>query len=161
VTLTEFARLLRDAPDELRTNLHRSLTALAIQGEASAKRNATTRPKVRSGRLRNSIVGEVRDGTDGPTLTLRAGEGLVYARVQEGPEDGSPYTLIRARAGGYLAIPVGSSLTGAGVYRGTGGPVRLVREVRIPATRFLGRAFEQTLTDAAQTIQTAAGEALS
>lgn len=161
MTPTEFARLLQEAPEELRQGLHRRLTALALQGEASAKRNATTSPRVRSGRLRNSIVGEVRNDTDGPTLTLRAGEGLIYARVQEGPEDGSPYTLIRARAGGYLAIPVGSSLTGAGVYRGTGGPVRLVREVRIPATRFLERAFRATLDDAAQTIQTAVGEALT
>ena len=41
-----------------------------------------------------------------------------YARVQEGPPGGGSHTIVKARSGGALAIPVHPSLfTGAGVNR--------------------------------------------
>lgn len=104
-------RLERELPGELR----RLLTATALSAEAKAKVNATTSPKVRSGRLRASITGTVEQVAGDFAIVLRAGTrdggAVAYARIQE--EGGT----IRPKRGRFLKIPVGPALTGAGVAR--------------------------------------------
>lgn len=109
---TRLEVLARTLPDQLR----RTLTASALDAEAEAKQNATTRLNVRTGRLRASIQGTVeQDGGGSFSIVLRAGTpdgGRVpYARIHE--EGGT----IRPKRGRFLKIPVGPALTGAGVSR--------------------------------------------
>jgi hypothetical protein len=114
ITLEEWARRLesRSGP-ALGALLRRELAAEALRIESGAKSNATTRPRVRSGRLRASITGAVRATPDGAEVSVRAGHGatVTYARAQE---EGA---TIRPR-GRYLAIPLPSARTAAGVTRG-------------------------------------------
>jgi hypothetical protein len=89
----------------------------ALAGEALGKQNATTMLHVRTGRLRNSISGQVTEERDGKfILELSAGgqggQGEVkYARIQE--KGG----VIVPKKGRMLAIPVGPARTAAGVSR--------------------------------------------
>lgn len=175
MTLAEFQARLKDAPTRLPGVIHRALLTSALAMERSAKLNATTKPRARSGRLRASISGTVEADTGGYRLTLSAGgtggRGEVnYARLQE--EGGT----VTARAGGYLRIPLAPALTGAGVDRFPG-PLRVVapnlfrvvpvngrlflektsgsgagqfwyvlkKSVTVPATRFLSAAFNAEL----------------
>ena len=116
----------------LRLLLRRSAIGIALNAEGNAKQYATIRrspnPKsrygpVRSGRLRNSIAGSVRDTPNGVQVRLSAGgriqgQDVKYAGVQEGPPGGGTHTIVRARSGKALAIPVHESLfTAAGVQR--------------------------------------------
>ena len=133
MTPRQLAERLSGAPQRWTDTLFERLGALAKGAAEEARHNATERPRVQSGRLRASIRSGVLLNAAAPTLSLRAGEGAPYARVQEGPPGGGPYTLIRPRQGLYLAVPQ------------PGGGVRLVKEVKIPATRFLERAFRSTL----------------
>ena len=115
----------------LRLLLRRSAIGIALNAEGNAKQYATIRrspnPKsrygpVRSGRLRNSIAGSVRDTPNGVQVRLSAGgriEGkdVKYAGVQEGPPGGGTHTIVRARRGA-LPLPVHESLfTAKGVQR--------------------------------------------
>lgn len=175
ITLEEWARRLeaRSGP-ALAALLRRELAAEALRAEAGAKAFATTRPRVRSGRLRASISGAVRATPDGAEVSVRAGHGatVTYARAQE---EGAS---IRPR-GRYLAIPLPAARTAAGVTRGrfvrpgglrsvpglfvvrgrsgrlllcerkTGGGIRPLfvlhpGPIRIPATWFLRRAVEDS-----------------
>ena len=156
---TRLEVLARTLPDQLR----RTLVVSALDAEAEAKQNATTRLNVRTGRLRASIQGTVeQDGGGSFSIVLRAGTpdgGRVpYARIHE--EGGT----IRPKRGRFLKIPVGPALTGAGVSRlppGRNGDFRFVptprggvlvgrdgkvwyvlrREVRIPARPYLAPAL--------------------
>ena len=154
---TRLDLLARTLPDQLR----RTLTAAALDAEAEAKQNATTRLNVHSGRLRASIRGTVEQVSGDLAIVLRAGTdggAVPYARIQE--EGGT----IRPKKGKYLKIPVGPALTGAGVSRlppGRSGDFRFVptprggvlvgrdgkvwyvlrREVRIPARPYLAPAL--------------------
>lgn len=193
------------AGERVLARLHRELLAVALRGEAAAKVNATTAPRVRGGALRRSIKGSVeRTATQaggGARLILDAGRdgspSERYASAQEGPEDGGSHTLIRPKQRRFLAIPINSALTGAGVPRyrsprdvpdlrfqairggsmgllvrdvaGKGKSARgarsevlflLVRSVRVPATRFLGRAMETIRPDAVEAARTAIREAV-
>ena len=121
---TRLEVLARTLPDQLR----RTLVVSALDAEAEAKQNATTRLNVRTGRLRASIQGTVeQDGGGSFSIVLRAGTpdgGRVpYARIHE--EGGT----IRPKRGRFLKIPVGPALTGAGGSRlppGGSGGIRFV-----------------------------------
>lgn len=115
VTLEEWARRLTTvAPDEFRRRLTVELRALALRGEREAKLLAGSRLRVRSGRLRSSIRGDViAEGEGRLSVRLSAGleRELEYARAQE---EGATITPRRGR---YLAIPLPGALTPAGVLR--------------------------------------------
>jgi len=119
-TLDEWAAwMATQAGQELRALLRRTLVKEAVRIEADAKRNATTKPRVRSGRLRNSIRVSVIDNEDGSpdgpvSLRVRAGGkgALRYAALQE-----YGGTVRSKRPGGYLAVPLGPAKTAAGVLR--------------------------------------------
>lgn len=157
------------------------LLAVALEGEATAKRNATGNPAVRSGRLRGSIQG-LYDAERG-TLILRAGgrnrgRSVGYARLQD------LGGTIRPRRTKYLAIPLSAAKTGAGVPRfasarhdptpmhirpgkrpGTlllhdnrsGMPRYFLTKgpVRIPGTRFMSKAADQMARDVPEALDRA------
>lgn len=87
-----------------------------LAAERDAKRNATTAPRVRTGRLRSSIASSVEAAGESLSLVLRAGgvgtdKDVKYARLQE------IGGTVRPIKGKYLAIPVGPAKTAAGVSR--------------------------------------------
>lgn len=165
-TMAQAAARYRAAADDLGERLYRAGIRAALHMEGLAKDNATTRPQARSGTLRRSI----RAVAERQGLRLMVGveagsERIGYARLQE---EGGTVRPVRGR---FLAIPLPPALTGAGVPRYSGPraagelrfvPIRggqagllvrtkgaqealylLVREARIPATRFLGRAMDE------------------
>jgi phage gpG-like protein len=92
------------------------LVRSALDTEAKAKVNATTVLHVRTGRLRNSIAGFVRDTQGGFEVVASAGGSgglgeVPYAGVHEYG------ATITPKKGQYLTIPHGPALTPAGVSR--------------------------------------------
>lgn len=178
MTLAEFqAVLTRTSTTTMPAAVTGALTSAGLGMERAAKLNATTRPRVRTGRLRASIASSVTADAKGYRLSMSAGgvggRGEVnYARLQE--EGGT----VTAPGGGYLRIPLAPALTGAGVDRYPG-PLRIVapglfrvvplrgrlflekvsgpgagkfwyvlkKSVTVPATKFLSSAFEAGLPD--------------
>ena len=131
-TIEEFEERLRSlGGGELAKQILSAMTLTMLNAEGNAKRNATTRPRVRTGRLRSSIAGSAaitggniegrleagghsRKKHLGQNDSPSGGHGEVpYARFQE--EGGHP----RAPSGKKLRIPFpgGPALTGAGVDR--------------------------------------------
>lgn len=181
--LTTVARELDRSSQDLPRLVLRALEPVSLRGEAMAKQYATTAPRVRSGILRRSIAGRAAQDGETVTLTLSAGgqnsPAERYASLQE--EGGT----VRATRSRYLAIPVGAARTAAGVARyksprdvpglfflpraGGGlllrgrknGPPEVLfvlrRQVTIPATRYIGRTWDD-LVPAARVV---AGEALA
>lgn len=164
-TMAQAAARLRAAADDLGERLYRAGIRAALHMEGLAKDNATTRPQARSGTLRRSIRAVAERQGLRLTVGVEAGsERINYARLQE---EGGTVRPVRGR---FLVIPLPPALTGAGVPRYSGPraagdlrfvPIRggqagllvrtkgagealylLVREARIPATRFLGRAMD-------------------
>ena len=87
------------------------LTETGLDAQARAKLNATSRPRVRSGRLRSSIATGTEVTSTGAAVHLFAGGPAVrYAWMQD--QGG----VIRPR-GRVLAIPIGAGRTAAGVGR--------------------------------------------
>ena len=88
LTFDEFSRRIDKSHTELLKTLRKKLTIIALKAEAQAKKNATSFPRVITGRLRSSITGIV-DAKDGnPRAFLRAGgnsggEPVTYARYVE------------------------------------------------------------------------------
>lgn len=112
----QFARALRAAGRErVNREIMRVMTSAAAEAEALGKLNATRLLRVRTGRLRNSIIGDALQQQEGWLLRLKAGnlQDVVYARTQE---EGA---TIRPKNARYLAIPLdpGPAVTGAGVSR--------------------------------------------
>ncbi len=108
--------------EEFERRLLVSLVKVSQEAEAASKRNATGRPKVRTGRLRASIRSGIYDKPGAPEVFLRAGgrdsDGQVaYAGLQEFGG------TVKPKAADYLRIPLGPSLTPAGVER-FGGSLR-------------------------------------
>lgn len=86
LSFEEFVNKIRDAEDELIKELGRILINSALRMERQAKLNATTFPKVRTGRLRNSITGKVLMKLGEPRIILRAGGSNVRG-ISEGAAD--------------------------------------------------------------------------
>ena len=88
LTFGDFINKINKADENLLKTLRQKLLAIALKAERIAKRNATTYPRVRTGRLRSSITAIV-DAKDGnPRALLRAGgnsggEPVIYARYVE------------------------------------------------------------------------------
>jgi hypothetical protein len=115
ISIQEFEKILDEAEGRLIQNIRASLIKNALRMEGAAKKNATTFPRVDTGRLRNSIIGSVIQFQDDEFLILRAGgqergvpsspystsADVVYAAVQEfggGPNRIKPkFYLRRAR----------------------------------------------------------------
>lgn len=114
ITLEEYSRRLADT-GRFRKLLKKGSTTVALDAERRAKVLATTRLRVRTGRLRSSIRGFVRGGDETAPLEIgvQAGgqRGIPYAAIQElGGE-------IRPKQSRYLAIPLQAARTAAGVGR--------------------------------------------
>ena len=93
-------------------HLHQEVVAASIEGESHAKKLATQRLRVRTGRLRASIQAEVQESANTLRLTLRAGQKQIpYAALQEYGGTITP------KGGRFLAIPADVAQTGAGVSR--------------------------------------------
>lgn len=178
ITPERFAELLGELDGELRKAATAELWTAVSLASALAKRNATERLRVRTGRLRSSIIGD----SDGLTGFVRAGDAAVtYARIQD--EGGT----VKPRNGKYLTIPVGQALTGSGVERQPARaykdlfPIRskkgnlllarrngkaldvlyiLVQRVKVPPTRFLTDAAEQAADSLREGLNTALAEVL-
>lgn len=156
--------------EEFTRRLNVALAEVALEMEAGAKRNATGAPMVRTGRLRQSIRASVQDGTSGPEIHLQAGDARVrYAALQEFGG------TVRPTVSDFLRIPLDAALTASGVDRFSGrlrilapnefyarrtttglflfkadevdGPpwYKLVREVEIKGSRYLGKAMNAAL----------------
>jgi len=95
ISFEEFSDLLDNMEGRLAKNIRTAMIKNALRMEAAAKRNATSFPKVRTGRLRNSIMGSVVRFQEDEYLILRAGgltapnrpfsesADVVYAAIQE------------------------------------------------------------------------------
>lgn len=105
-----------------RRTILQDLQAAALLGERTAKQNATTRLRRRTGYLARTLRGRVLARSRG--LGVEITSPAPYARVQDtgsgGPGVGAegPGSPIRSRrSGGWLAMPLGPVQTGAGVGR--------------------------------------------
>ena len=114
--LETWAKQVAQSVPAFRDTLSKRMVGLAAEAERQAKLLATHKLRVRTGRLRNSIAGSVRQVDGMPAIVLSAGgtsgsRSVGYARAQELGATISP------RRGRYLAIPLPPALTGAGVLR--------------------------------------------
>jgi len=119
ITLEQWVKRIEDIEKGLPGYLQKELTRVGLIAEGKAKLNATTRLRVRTGHLRQSIQHKVKPDGKSVRLVLRAGNRTTvpYARIQEvGGE-------VRAKSGGFLRIPLKAAKTGAGVDRFPG-PLR-------------------------------------
>jgi hypothetical protein len=106
-----------------RAAVQRTMVETALRGEGYAKGNAATVLNVRTGHLRRSIAGTVRDTSEGPEAVISAGgrvNGGASVRYAGTHEYGATITPKRSR---YLRIPLPPARTAAGVDR-FGGPLR-------------------------------------
>jgi len=106
--------------------VHRAVVTKRLTGKTGPGRVA-----VRSGRLRSSVTGRVKDS--GGVLTGHIGTPVKYAKVH----DSLTPTVIRPVNAKWLAIPVGAGKTKAGVARGRAGVIgkgglRFKKQVTIP-----------------------------
>lgn len=95
ITFNEFETRLGNMEGLLAENIRLAMLKNALRMEKAAKRNATSFPKVVTGRLRNSITGSVVRFQEDEYLILRAGgltapnrpfsesADVVYAAIQE------------------------------------------------------------------------------
>jgi hypothetical protein len=86
LSFNDLLRRLREADDRLIAELERTLHISALRLERDGKLNATTFPRVRTGRLRSSITGFVDSTLGTPRVFLKAGSsgsGVDYAEFVE------------------------------------------------------------------------------
>ena len=141
----------------IKAEIRSSLVVVGLRAERVAKDGylSGTRLRVRSGRLRSSVAARVETASDAVAeLHLRAGGGTGNVRYARIHEYGGTILPIRGKG---LAIPVGRSLTAAGVSRGEGGEFRLVRSVTLPARHYM----RDTLRLAADALVPVLGERLA
>ena len=73
LSFNDFLKRVREADKRLLQELERVLIRSALRMERDAKINATSYPKVQTGRLRSSITGLVDAPLGSPRVVLRAG----------------------------------------------------------------------------------------
>ena len=73
LSFDDFLKRVREADNRLLQELERVLIRSALRMERDGKLNATSYPKVRTGRLRSSITGLVDAPLGSPRVVLRAG----------------------------------------------------------------------------------------
>lgn len=102
-------------------NINARLLQSYIRTEKMTGGTSDTRLKVRSGRLRASVI-LVKTEMKESSIEGGVSIGTVYGRVHVGSK--GQVTTIRPRKGKYLALPLPDAMTGAGVARGSpkGGP---------------------------------------
>ncbi len=117
------AMIKRMGAGGFRAAVQRTMVEVALRGEGYAKGNAATVLNVRTGHLRRSIAGTVRDTPEGPEAVISAGgrvNGGASVRYAGTHEYGA---TIRPKRSRYLRIPLPPARTAAGVDR-FGGPLR-------------------------------------
>lgn len=109
--LAQFAADLRKTgdPRQLRAAIQRELGGVALKAQRESRLLATSRLKVRTGKLRQSIYSGTR--LKGATVEAYIGSKTPYAAIQE--RGG----IVRPRTARMLAIPLGAAKTRAGVNR--------------------------------------------
>jgi hypothetical protein len=86
LSFKQFVQILERSPNQFVETLTKILIESSLNMERQAKINATTYPKVRTGRLRSSINGLVDSPMGSPRIVLRAGgQGI---RATQGPLKG-------------------------------------------------------------------------
>lgn len=88
LSFEEFLNRMKKADENLINELERVLTISSLRMEKSAKLNATSFPRVRTGRLRSSITGLVDAPNGVPRIVMRAGgttsgQDVYYAKYVE------------------------------------------------------------------------------
>ena len=100
MTLEEFNMNLMVAKPRMMKMLKKELKIVALKIERQAKKNATTFPKVRTGRLRSSISSAVTFSNGSPRILTLAGSGssVDYASfVEFGTDDPEPPRLFYSK----------------------------------------------------------------
>ena len=87
-----------------------------VRAEKMTGGTSDTRLKVRSGRLRASVI-PIKTEEKESSIEGGISIGTVYGRVHVGPK--GQVTTIRPKRAKYLAIPLPDAMTGAGVARGS------------------------------------------
>lgn len=147
-TVGGFERRLRElGAGGLSRALGRYGIRLALKGEAAAKMNATTRLRVRSGRLRNSIAGTVEPTANGIAVVLSAGgrsggSPVRYARIQE---EGGTITPTRGRFLVFSVDPAAHTPAGVPRLPTPSGSLIFARSVTIPAKHYMRDALHQVV----------------
>ena len=73
LSFDDFLNRVKEADSKLLKELEQMLVRSALRMERDAKKNATSKPKVQTGRLRSSITGLVDAPLGSPRVVLRAG----------------------------------------------------------------------------------------
>ena len=73
LSFDDFLKRVKKADSKLLKELEQMLVRSALRMERDAKKNATSKPKVQTGRLRSSITGLVDAPLGSPRVVLRAG----------------------------------------------------------------------------------------
>ena len=73
LSFDDFLNRVKKADRKLLKELEQMLVRSALRMERDAKKNATSKPKVQTGRLRSSITGLVDAPLGSPRVVLRAG----------------------------------------------------------------------------------------
>ena len=73
LSFNDFLKRVKEADSKLLKELEQMLVRSALRMERDAKKNATSKPKVQTGRLRSSITGLVDAPLGSPRVVLRAG----------------------------------------------------------------------------------------
>ena len=73
LSFNDFLKRVKKADRKLLEELEQMLIRSALRMERDAKKNATSKPKVQTGRLRSSITGLVDAPLGSPRVVLRAG----------------------------------------------------------------------------------------
>jgi hypothetical protein len=81
LSFEEFYKRIQQSSSELLKELEIQLIKSSLRMERDAKLNATTYPKVRTGRLRSSIAGLVDNKFGTPRVILKAGGNVNGAEV--------------------------------------------------------------------------------
>ena len=103
LSFDDFLKRMKIASSNLLKELESELMKSALRMERDAKLNATTYPKVRTGRLRSSINGLVDSKQGTPRILLKAGSTSADVNYAEYVEFGTIYIKPRLYLGRAVA----------------------------------------------------------